>query len=157
MSVVPQVVELDALGALVDGTLGPSEWVPLDQEVIDAFGRVTRDEQWIHSDPERAASGPFGGTIAHGYLTLSLCSHYLEELLSVRGAGLVINYGLDRVRFISPVPSGSSVRGAGHVVSVSPAGDGIQVVVRWTVEVQGGTKPACVADMVLRYAKEQPQ
>jgi acyl dehydratase len=131
--------------------LGASAWVVVTQEQIDQFAEATLDQQWIHTDPERAASGPFGATIAHGYLTLSLVNLFLPELLVVEGASMGVNVGLERVRFPSPLPAGARARGRGEVVSASPEKGGVQVVVRVTVEVEGADKPACVADTISRF------
>jgi acyl dehydratase len=153
MSAVPAttVADLDALRAKVGSPLGVSAWRAVDQAAIDDFARVTGDAQWIHVDPRRAAAGPFGTTIAHGYLTLSLCSAFLTELLEVRSARMAVNYGLDRVRFPAPVLVGSRVRGAGTLASVDDVADGARAVIRMTVEVEGAAKPACVADLVVQF------
>lgn len=133
--------------------LGVTKWTVLDQPRIDTFGEVTNDRQWIHVDPERAAGGPFAGTIAHGYLTLSLASSFLLELLVVTDAGSALNYGLDRVRFPSPVPAGASLRGRGELLAVQRLADGaVQTTVRITVEVDGVHKPAMVADVLTRFS-----
>lgn len=131
--------------------LGATDWIPITQENIDTFGRVTRDQQWIHCDVERAKSGPFGGTIAHGYLTLSLVGPLFAELLTVRNVSMIVNYGLDRVRFPSPVLSGARVRLTGSISEVTEVGGGYQLVADTTVEVEGADKPACVARAVYRY------
>lgn len=151
---------IDAPELLLDrvgSALGTSDWLTIQQGDIDTFARVTRDEQWIHVDPERAAAGPFGGTIAHGYLTLSLCSHLLEQIVAVGGTSMAVNYGLDRVRFPAPVRAGDRLRGHGTLraaTPVDPQSDVVQAVVRLTVEVEGGAKPACVADTVIRFYRE---
>ncbi len=142
---------LGELRAKVGAQLGTSAWHTVDQEMIDTFARVTRDEQWVHVDRDRAAAGPFGTTIAHGYLSLSLCSRFLEECLDVRGVGMALNYGVNRVRFPSPVPAGARVRGRAELLSLDPVPGGSQAVIRVTVETDGGHKPACVADLVVRY------
>jgi len=131
--------------------LGTTDWVEVDQASIDTFARITHDEQWIHVDRGRAATGPFGGTIAHGFFTLSLCSHFFEQLLTVQGIDMVINYGLDRVRFPSPLRVGSRVRAHGVLVEVDERGDAVQTVTRLTIEAAGATKPTCVADQVSRF------
>ncbi len=131
--------------------LGTSDWVEITQERVDRFAEATGDHQWIHVDVEQAAAGPFGGTIAHGYLTLSLVNLFLPQLLEVRGASMGVNVGLDKVRFPSPVPTGSRLRGAGTIVAVEEAKGGVQVTVRVTVEIEGSDKPACVADTVSRF------
>jgi len=136
---------------LVGQDLGTSAWLTVPQSDIDMFARATHDEQWIHVDVDRAKSGPFGGTIAHGYLTLSLCAFFLGQLASVSGISMGINYGIDRARFIAPVPAGSRVRGRGEVVEVTEVTGGVQAVVRITVELEGSEKPAAVVDTVSRY------
>ncbi len=136
----------------VGDSLGPTEWVVVDQERINQFAEATGDHQWIHVDVERAtAESPFGGPIAHGYLTLALANLFLPELLSVETFSAGLNIGLDKVRFPSPVPAGSKIRGSGEIVSAVEAGGGVQVVVRVTIEAEGATKPACVADTVSRF------
>lgn len=139
------------LASLVGAQLGPGPWRTVAQEAIDAFADATGDRQWIHVDPARAASGPFGRTVAHGYLTLSLAPQLLDELLVVEDAGLVLNYGLNRVRFPAPVPAGARVRAVAEVVSAEDVPGGTQAVVAITVEVDGTAKPACVAEVVYRY------
>ena len=136
----------------VGDSLGPTEWVVVDQERINQFAEATGDHQWIHVDVERAtAESPFGGPIAHGYLTLALANLFLPQLLSVETFSAGLNIGLDKVRFPSPVPAGSKIRGSGEIVSAVEAGGGVQVVVRVTIEAEGAPKPACVADTVSRF------
>jgi acyl dehydratase len=135
---------------LVGRELGPTDWVAVEQERIDAFAAATDDPQWIHVDPERAAAGPFGTTIAHGYLTLSLLPSFTYRLLPFDGARLTINYGLNRVRFPAPVPVGSRLRGRFRVIDVSDVDDGHQLTLEATVEREGGEKPVCVAEVVYR-------
>ncbi len=142
---------VDELAAAVGRKLGPSDWITIEQSRVDAFADATGDHQWIHVDEERARTGPFGGTIAHGYLTLSLCSLFLPQLMRVEMSGMGINYGLDRVRFTAPVLVGSRIRAVGEIVSVTPVTGGVQVVVRVTVEIEGGARPACVADTISRF------
>lgn len=141
----------DLLGR--EGTdLGVSEWLTIDQGRIDGFAEVTGDHQWIHVDPVRAKDGPFGTTIAHGYLTLSLVNLFLPQMLEVRTFSAGVNVGLDRVRFVSPVPVGARLRGRGEIFSVEEVkGGAIQSVVRVTVEIEGSDKPACLADTISRY------
>jgi len=133
-------------------TYGPSSWVEIPQSKIDAFAEATGDHQWIHVDPERAKAGPFGTTIGHGYLTLSLLPAMSYEVVP-RSGGMGINYGLNRVRFPSPVPVDSRVRGTFEVVSVEEHEWGGQVTMQATVERDGGDKPVCVAELVFRYYK----
>ena len=141
----------ELLGA-VGTDLGATDWVTITQDQIDKFAEATLDNQWIHVDTERAAKGPFGKTIAHGFLTLSLLSHLVSELRRVEGVRMGINYGLNKVRFPAPVPVGSRVRARSTMVSVEPTGDGaVQVVNRVSIEVEGNPKPACVADWVSRF------
>jgi acyl dehydratase len=136
---------------LVGQELGPTEWIEITQERIDAFADATDDHQWIHVDRERAAAGPFGTTIAHGYLTLSLCAPLLADALAgVGGSAMGINYGTNKVRFPAPVPSGSRVRARVTVASVEEVQGGEQVVLNTTIEREGGEKPACVAEVVIR-------
>jgi len=130
---------------------GPSSWIEIPQETIDAFAATTGDRQWIHVEPERAAQGPFGSTIAHGYLTLSLLPAMSYEVLPHQDAGMGVNYGLNRVRFPAPVPVGSRVRGSFRVDSVEEAEWGHQAQLTATVEREGGEKPVCVAEVIFRY------
>ncbi len=142
----------DDLLELVGTELGPTEWVEVGQDRIDLFADATGDHQWIHVDVERAtAESPFGGPIAHGYLTLSLVNMFLPELITVAEFSAGLNVGLDKVRFPSPVPAGSRIRATGEVVSAEEVKGGVQVVVRVTVEVEGQDRPACVADTVSRF------
>jgi acyl dehydratase len=135
-------------------TLGPSEWLRIEQDRVDGFAEVTGDHQWIHVDVERAKEGPFGGTIAHGYLTMSLVNLFLPELIEVRGFTHAVNVGTDRLRFLAPVKVGNRIRGVGEIVSVEEIKGAIQAVVRVTVEIEGSDKPACVVDTISRYYPE---
>ena len=130
---------------------GPSSWIEIPQETIDAFAAATGDRQWIHVEPERAAQGPFGSTIAHGYLTLSLLPAMSYEVLPHQDGGMGVNYGLNRVRFPAPVPVGSRVRGSFRVDRVEEAEWGHQAQLTATVEREGGEKPVCVAEVIFRY------
>ncbi len=135
--------------------LGHSDWLEITQERIDQFAEATGDHQWIHVDPERAKAGPFGSTIAHGYLTQSLVNLFLPQILEVRGISMGVNYGADRVRFPAPVPVGSRVRGAAEVLEVERTKDGaVQAKVRVTVEIEGSERPGCVIDTISRYYPE---
>jgi acyl dehydratase len=136
---------------LVGVELGPTSWLAVTQERIDAFAAATDDPQWIHTDPERAATGPYGTTIAHGYLTLSLCVPMLYEVLPPTG-GLVVNYGVNRVRFPAPVLSGARIRGRFRVVSVEPASGGERATIEAAVECESVEKPVCVAELVVLAA-----
>ena len=131
--------------------LGFSDWLEIDQARINLFAEATGDHQWIHVDPLRAAEGPFGKTIAHGYLTLSLANLFLPEVMQVNNVSMGVNYGCEKVRFPAPVPVGSKVRGGGEVVSVEEVKGGVQVVVRMTIEVQGSDRPGCVIDTISRF------
>lgn len=132
--------------------LGHSAWMEITQDRINAFADATNDHQWIHVDTERAAAGPFGTTIAHGYLTLSLVIPLMAELIAVSGVSMGINYGLNRVRFPAPVPVGSRIRlGAKLASAEDVAGGAVQVTMDMAMEIEGGAKPACVAQGVYRY------
>jgi acyl dehydratase len=132
--------------------IGHSEWLDITQEAVNLFADATGDHQWIHVDPERAAAGPFGRTIAHGYMTLALLPRLQHQIYTVDGIKLAINYGLNKVRFPSPVPVGSRVRAQASLVSVEDLGNGaVQATVATTVEIEGSDKPACVAESVVRY------
>ncbi|HEY7692257.1 MAG TPA: MaoC family dehydratase [Gaiellaceae bacterium] len=133
-------------------TFGPSSWLEVTQERIDQFADATGDHQWIHVDPERAAQGPFGTTIAHGFLTLSLLIEFIEEVRPSSGEfRMGINYGVNKVRFPAPVPVGSRLRAHFEVLEVTEVEGGIQVVTKGTVEREGEEKPVCVAEMVSRH------
>ena len=138
---------LDAVGQ----DLGTTDWLEIDQDRINSFAIATGDEQWIHVDPERAAAGPFGGTIAHGYLTLSLVPFFTAQLFDVRDVQMAINYGLDRVRFLQPLRSGSRIRASGSISSAEAAGRGVRIGVKITIEIDGEAKPALVADTIALF------
>jgi acyl dehydratase len=143
---------LDELKALAGKDLGHTDWLQIEQGRVNTFADATDDHQWIHVDPERAAEGPFGGTIAHGYLTLALLIPLMTELLDVSGVRMSINYGLDKVRFPAPVPVGAKIRLNGKVADVEDVkGDGVQITIDFTVEIEGSDKPACVARGVYRH------
>ena len=132
--------------------LGASEWLTIEQPRIDLFAEATGDDQWIHVDPERARTGPFGSTIAHGYLTMSLVNYFLPQIVEVRNISMGVNYGADKLRFPAPVPVGSRIRGQGEVVEAEEVkGGAIQVKIRITVEIEGGERPACVVDTISRF------
>ena len=141
----------EALLGAVGQHLGYSDWLEIDQKRIDLFADATGDHQWIHVDPERAASGPFGKTIAHGYLTLSLANLFLPQIMEVRNTSMGVNYGCEKVRFPAAVPVGSRVRGGGEVISAEAVKGGVQVVVRMTIEIEGSDRPACVIDTISRF------
>jgi acyl dehydratase len=143
----------DLLG-MVGTTLGPTPWVRIEQDRVDGFADVTGDHQWIHVDVERAKDGPFGGTIAHGYLTMSLINLFLPNLIEVRGFAHAVNVGLDKLRFLAPVVVGSRIRAVSEIVSVEEIKGAIQSIVRVTIEIEGSDKPALVADTISRYYPE---
>jgi acyl dehydratase len=136
------------------GLLGPTDWLLIDQGRVNGFAEVTGDHQWIHVDPDKAKDGPFGGTIAHGYLTMSLVNFFLPDLIEVRGFSHAVNVGADRLRFLSPVKVGSHIRATGEIMTVEEIKGGVQSVVRVTIEIEGGDKPACVMDTISRYYPE---
>jgi acyl dehydratase len=143
---------LAGIKELTGRDLGHTEWMAITQERVGTFADATDDHQWIHVDEERARSGPFGTTIAHGYLTLSLLIPLFNDLLTIEGVRMSVNYGLEKVRFPSPVPVGSKIRLAGTVVSVEDVpGDGVQMTLDFTIEIDGSAKPACVARAVYRH------
>lgn len=135
--------------------LGVSEWLKVEQDRIDAFADCTGDHQWIHVDPVRAKDGPFGATIAHGYLTLSLVNMFMPEIVTVSRFSAGVNVGMDRTRFLAPVIVGSRIRGTGEIISAEEVkGGAVQVVIRVTVEIEGNDKPACVVDTINRFFPE---
>lgn len=141
-----------AMLGLTNEPLGVSGWVQIDQERIDGFAHVTGDDQWIHVDPERAKTGPFGATIAHGYLTASLANLFLPQIIEVRGFSMGVNVGVDNIRFLAPVRVGSRLRGSGVLLRAEDAkARSVQAVVRITIEIEGEAKPACVLDAISRY------
>lgn len=140
-----------ALLEAVGQDLGHSEWLDIDQERINQFADATGDHQWIHVDPEKAAEGPYGKTIAHGYLTLSLANLFLPQVMKVENFSMGVNYGCEKVRFPAAVPVGSRLRGHGEVVSAEEVKGGVQVIVRMTIEIEGGDRPACVIDTISRF------
>ncbi|MCP2244325.1 MaoC family dehydratase [Lentzea aerocolonigenes] len=143
---------IEELKALTGKDLGHTDWLQIDQGRVNTFADATDDHQWIHVDAERAAEGPFGGTIAHGYLTLALLIPLMTQLLDISGVRMSINYGLDKVRFPAPVPVGAKIRLTGKVASVDEVkGDGVQITIDFTVEIEGSDKPACVARGVYRH------
>ncbi|MBO1331914.1 MaoC family dehydratase [Streptomyces sp. VRA16 Mangrove soil] len=143
--------DVDELKGAVGEQLGYSDWVEIEQSRVDRFAEATGDHQWIHVDPERAKDGPFGTTIAHGYLTLSLLPLFGPQLLSVEGMKMGVNYGTNKVRFPAPVPVGSRLRATAKITSVDDVPGGVQLAVAFTVEREGGDKPVCVAESVSRY------
>ncbi|MFJ6939693.1 MaoC family dehydratase [Streptomyces sp. NPDC101132] len=143
---------LDELKALTGADLGRTGWLDITQQRVNTFADATGDHQWIHTDPEKAKDGPFGRPIAHGYLTLSLIIPLFGELLEITGTTMSVNYGLEKVRFPSPVPVGARIRLHGAVGTVEEVkGNGVQMPLTFTVEVEGTGKPACVAEAVYRH------
>jgi acyl dehydratase len=146
------VVDLQQLGELVGREVATSDWLVIDQDRIDAFANATEDHQWIHVDAARATTdGPFGGTIAHGFLTLSLLSALMRDAFRVDGLRMTINYGLNRVRFVSPVPSGSRVRARIALARIDDVADSTQATWNVTIEREGSGKPSVVAEWIVRY------
>ena len=144
-------ITLADLSSMIGKHLGHSNWHTIDQDQINRFADATGDHQWIHVDAERAKAGPFGTTIGHGYLTLSLVPIFVFQLLKVEGAKLVVNYGLNKVRFPAPVPAGSRVRMGAEVAGVEPVAGGVQVTLSASFEIENQPKPACVAEILFRY------
>lgn len=128
-----------------------TDWMRIDQDRINMFAEATGDHQWIHVDPVKAAQGPFGACIAHGYLTLSLVNYFLPQLLDVQNISMGVNYGCDKIRFPNIVKVGSNIRASGEIISVEEVKDSIQVITRVTIEVAEQDRPACVADTISRY------
>ena len=139
----------DQLSDAVGEDLGTTEWLEITQDRVDAFAEATGDHQWIHVDVPRATAGPFGGTIAHGYLTLSLIPMLGAQVFGLETPGAKLNYGVNKVRFPSPLPVGSRIRAHVKVVDVADVPAGKQVTFGWAIEIEGGTKPACVAETVV--------
>ena len=144
-------ITLEELATSGERDFGASKWITVDQEHVNLFAEATGDFQWIHVDPEAAKAGPFGGTIAHGYLSLALVIPLWTQLLHIEGIGMAVNYGLNRLRFPAPVPVGSAVRLLARVVSAEDVRDGVQLTVELTVEIRGADKPALVAEGIYRY------
>ncbi|MGA5466971.1 MaoC family dehydratase [Mycobacterium sp. NPDC050041] len=142
---------LDELVAASGVQLGPTEWLEVSQERVNLFADATDDHQWIHIDPARAAEGPFGGTIAHGLLTLSLLPHFTHQLYRVDNVAMAINYGYNKVRFITPVPVGAKLRARAEIADVKQLDGAVQATMTVTVEVDGSDKPAAVAESIVRF------
>ncbi len=145
------IKSIDELKSHVGKHLGYSDYLTITQEQVNLFADATGDHQWIHIDVERAKSGPFGGPIAHGYLTLSLGPVFLPQIFGVEGVAMGVNYGANKVRFMSPVPVGSKLRAGVKLVSVDDVTGGVQVTLETTFEVEGAKKPSCVAEVLFRY------
>ncbi|HKX31418.1 MAG TPA: MaoC family dehydratase [Blastocatellia bacterium] len=147
-----RIESITQLSQSVGTEVAVSDWIEMTQERIDLFAEATEDRQWIHVDPERAArESPFHRTIAHGFLTLSLLSRLAQQTMTVEGVKMAINYGLNRVRFVSPVPAGARIRGRFSLTNLEEISDGVQATWQVTVEREGGDKPCCVADWLVRY------
>lgn len=142
---------LSELVAAEGAELGPTEWLEITQDRVDLFADATEDHQWIHVDPERAASGPFGGTIAHGLLTLSLLPYFTHQLYTVDNIAMAINYGYNKVRFITPVRVGARLRARAVIASVAQLDNAVQATLNTTVEIEGAEKPAAVAESIVRF------
>lgn len=142
---------LDEFVAAQGSRLGPTDWMEISQDRVNQFADATDDHQWIHVDPEKAASGPFGGTIAHGLLTLSLLPHFTHQLYRVDNVKLAVNYGYNKVRFITPVPVGAKVRASAEVTKVDRLDGAVQATMTVTVEIEGSDKPAAVAESIIRF------
>jgi len=131
--------------------LGPTDWLEVTQDRVNLFADATDDHQWIHVDPERAANGPFGGTIAHGLLTLSLLPHFTHQLYTVDNVAMAINYGYNKVRLITPVPVGAKIRARAEIAKVDQLDGAVQATLTTTVEIEGSEKPAAVAESIVRF------
>ena len=146
-----EIAHVTALGDALDREVAVSDWIDVTQVRIDRFAEATEDRQWIHVDPARAEQSPFKSTIAHGFLTLSLVSALARKAMRIDGLRMAINYGLNRVRFISPVPAGSRIRGHFTPIAISPENESVQVTWRVTIEREYAEKPCCVAEWIVRY------
>jgi acyl dehydratase len=142
---------LDEFAAAQGTQLGPTEWLEVTQDRVNLFADATDDHQWIHVDPDRAAKGPFGGTIAHGLLTLSLLPHFTQQLYSVDNIAMAINYGYNKVRFITPVRVGAKIRARAEIAKVDQLDTAVQATVTVTVDIEGSDKPAAVAESIVRF------
>jgi acyl dehydratase len=149
--VVRKFSGLDEFVAAEGAELGPTDWLEVTQDRVNLFADATDDHQWIHVDPERAANGPFGGTIAHGLLTLSLLPHFTHQLYTVDNIAMAINYGYNKVRFITPVRVGAKIRARAQIAKVDQLDGAVQATVTVTVEIDGSDKPAAVAESIVRF------
>jgi acyl dehydratase len=149
--VVKKFSGLEEFVAAEGSQLGPTDWLEVTQDRVNLFADATDDQQWIHVDPERAADGPFGGTIAHGLLTLSLLPHFTHELYTVDNIAMAINYGYNKVRFITPVRVGAKIRARAEIAKVDQLDGAVQATVATTVEIEGSDKPAAVAESIVRF------
>jgi acyl dehydratase len=144
---------LDDFASATGTELGPTDWTLVDQDRVNLFADATDDHQWIHVDPERASDGPFGGTIAHGLLTLSLLPRFMHQLYAVENITMAVNYGFNKVRFITPVPVGRRVRAKAIIAGVDTLDTAVQATLVTTVEVEGSDKPAAVIESIVRYVR----
>jgi acyl dehydratase len=149
--VVKKFSGLEELVAAAGSQLGPTDWLEVTQERVNQFAEATDDHQWIHVDPERAAKGPFGGTIAHGLLTLSLLPHFTSQMYTVDNIAMAINYGYNKVRFITPVKVGAKVRARAEISKVDQLDGAVQATLTTTVDIEGSDKPAAVAESIVRF------
>jgi acyl dehydratase len=149
--VVRKFSGLEEFVAAEDSQLGPTDWLEVTQERVNLFADATGDHQWIHVDPERAANGPFGATIAHGLLTLSLLPHFTSQMYTVDNIAMAINYGYNKVRFITPIKVGSKVRARAEIAKVDQLDGAVQATLTTTVEIEGSDKPAAVAESIVRF------
>jgi acyl dehydratase len=149
--VVKKFSGLDEFVAAQGSQLGPTDWLEVTQERVNLFADATDDHQWIHVDPERAADGPFGGTIAHGLLTLSLLPHFTSQMYTVDNIAMAINYGYNKVRFITPVKVGVKIRARAEIAKVDQLDGAVQATLTTTVEIEGSDKPAAVAESIVRF------
>lgn len=145
--------DLDEFIAAEGSELGPTEWLEVTQDRVNLFADATDDHQWIHVDPEKAASGPFGGTIAHGLLTLSLLPHFSHQLYTVGNVTMAINYGYNKVRFITPVKVGARIRARGELTKIDQLDGAVQSTMTTTIEIDGSEKPAAVAESIVRFIR----
>jgi acyl dehydratase len=146
--------DLDEFAAAQGSELGPTDWLEISQDRVNLFADATEDHQWIHVDPERAADGPYGGTIAHGLLTLSLMPHFSHNLYRVENIAMALNYGYNKVRFISPVKVGAKIRARAEIAGVEEVkGGAVQATVTTTIEIEGADKPAAVVESIVRYIR----
>jgi acyl dehydratase len=143
--------DLNEFAAAKGSQLGPTDWMEISQDRVNLFADATDDHQWIHIDPDKAADGPFGGTIAHGLLTLSLLPHFSHQLYRVNGITLAVNYGYNKVRFITPVKVGARIRARGEVTAINQLEGAVQATTTITVEIEDSEKPAAVAESIIRY------
>ncbi|OFJ53437.1 MaoC family dehydratase [Mycolicibacterium grossiae] len=143
--------DLSEFAAAQGSQLGPTDWLEITQDRVNTFADATDDHQWIHVDPEKAANGPFGATIAHGLLTLSLLPHFSQQLYRVNGISLAVNYGYNKVRFINPVKVGARIRARGEVTAINQLDGAVQATTTITIEIEDADKPAAVAESIIRY------